>query len=114
MEKIFVVKRVAETLWAAEDAMDEAVQHASALTGDIVQARKDLQTSHLLWDASLAKVAEAQAALAAARTAMMQAHDALYEVKLRLGIRQKLDGPHWSVQEDHRAPETSEYVRRAG
>lgn len=114
MEKIFVVKRVAETLWAAEDAMDEAVRHASALTGDIVQARKDLQTSHLLWDASLAKVAEAQAALAAARTAMMQAHDALYEVKLRLGVRQKLDfGTHPSVEEDHRISDVTS-DRRVG
>lgn len=113
MEKIFVVKRVAETLWAAEDAMDEAVVHASALTSDIVQARKDLGTSHLLWDASLAKVAEAQAALAAARTAMMDAHHALYEVKLRLGVRQKLEGGgHPSVEEDHRVDDVP--VRRVG
>ncbi len=103
MEKIFVVKRVAESLWAAEDAMDETVQKASALMSDIVQARKDLGTSHLLWDASMGKVAEATSALAAARKAMMDAHHALYEVKLRLGVRQKLDwGGHPSVEEDHR------------
>ena len=113
METIFVVKRVAETLWAAEDRMDDAVQQASALMGDIVQARKDLGTSHLLWDASLAKVAEATSALAAARTAMMEAHHALYEVKLRLGVRQKLDGSgHPSVEEDHRVSDTP--VRRVG
>ena len=112
METIFVVKRVAETLWAAEDRMDDAVQQASALMGDIVQARKDLGTSHLLWDASLAKVAEATSALAAARTAMMEAHHALYEVKLRLGVRQKLDGGHPSVEEDHRVADVP--VRRVG
>jgi hypothetical protein len=44
---------------------------------------------------------------------MMDAHHALYEVKLRLGVRTKLDGPgHPSVEEDHRVDDTP--VRRVG
>ena len=42
----------------------------------------------------------------------MEAHHALYEVKLRLGVRQKLDGGHPSVEEDHRVDDTP--VRRVG
>jgi len=112
MEKIFVVKRVAETLWATEDSIDATMEQTSALMSDVVQARKDLGSSHLLFDASITKVAEAMSALAQARHAMMEAHHALYEVKLRLGVRQKLDGGHPSVEEDHRVADVP--VRRVG
>jgi hypothetical protein len=103
MEKIFVVKRVAEKLWAAEGAIDETLEQTSALMSGIVEARKDLAISHIVVDPAIGKVAEAMSALAAARHAMIEAHHALFEAKLRIGVRTKLDGgTHPSLAEDHR------------
>ena len=106
MEKIFVVKRVAEKLWAAEDGIDATLEQASMLMSSIVEARKDLGISHIVVDPAIGKVAEAMSALAAARHAVIEAHHALYEAKLRIGVRQKLDGGgHPSLVEDHRVPD---------
>lgn len=91
MEKIFVVKRVAEKLWATEEAIDGAIAEASGLMGGLVEARRELNVSPLFADASTSKVAEAMKALAEARHAMMEAHGALTEAKLRLGVRTKMD-----------------------
>ena len=107
MEKIFVVKRVAEKLWAAEDGIDATLEQASELMSSIVEARKDLAISHIVVDPAIGKVAEAMSALAAARHAMIEAHHALYETKLRIGVRQKLEGgTHPSLAEDHRIVDT--------
>ena len=103
MEKIFVVKRVAEKLWASENAIDAALESASLLMGDLITERRELDVSHVVTDAATAKIAEAMKAMADARTAMIGAHDALYEAKLRIGVRTKMDTSHnpWqNVQED--------------
>jgi hypothetical protein len=105
MEKVFVVKRVAEQLWAAEGAIDETLEQTSTLMTGIVEARKDLAISHIVVDPAIGKVAEAMSALAAARHAMIEAHHALNEAKLRIGVRTKLEGPHPSLIEDHRLPD---------
>ena len=105
MEKIFVVKRVAEKLWAAESGVDATIEQAAALMTGIVEARKDLSISHIVVDPAIGKVAEAMSALAAARHAMIEAHHALNEAKLRIGVRTKMDGPHPSLVEDHRVPD---------
>ena len=105
MEKIFVVKRVAEKLWAAENGIDATLEQAAELMSGIVEARKDLQISHIVVDPAIGKVAEAMSALAVARHAMIEAHHALNEAKLRIGVRTKLDGGHPSLVEDHRVPD---------
>ena len=104
MEKIFVVKRVAEKLWASENAIDAALESASLLMGDLITARRELDVSHVVTDAATAKIAEAMKAMADARTAMIDAHHALAETKLRIGVRTKLDGVSyspWALHEDH-------------
>ena len=98
MEKIFVVKRVAEKLWASENAIDGAIESAAILMGDLVAARRELDVSHEVTDPATAKIAEAMKAMADARTALIGAHDALYEAKLRIGVRTKLDGSHNPIQ----------------
>jgi hypothetical protein len=76
----------------------------------IVEARKDLKSSHIVVDPAIGKVAEAMSALAAARHAMIEAHHALNEAKLRIGVREQLKGAtaniNPSFQEDHRPPVT--------
>ena len=104
MEKIFVVKRVAEKLWASENAIDGALESASVLMADLVAARRDLEISHIVTDAATHKIADAMKAMAEARTALIDAHHALAEAKLRIGVRTKLDGaPYspWALHEEH-------------
>lgn len=114
MEKIFVVKRVAEKLWASEEAIDGALESASILMGDLVAARRDLEVSHIVTDAATSKIAEAMKAMADARTAMIDAHHALNEAKLRIGVRTKLEGPHPSIDADHETSSSVDGLRRAG
>ncbi len=92
VEKVFVVKRVAEKLWATEDAIDGAIAQAAQLMGDLVGARQELGVPHMLTDAATSKIAEAMNCLAQARHAMIESHSALHETRLRLGVRTKLDG----------------------
>lgn len=114
MEKIFVVKGVAEKLWAAEAAIDETLDQATALISSITEARRELEISHIIVDPAISKVAESVAALAQARRAMIEAHHALNEVKLRLGVRTKMDGGHWSVDADHEPKQSSAELRSVG
>ena len=91
MEKVFVVKRVAEKLWATENAIDEAIGQASALMADLVTARKEIKAGAALGEPAATKIIQALSALSEARTAMLGAHEALEEVKLRIGVRTKMD-----------------------
>lgn len=113
MEKVFVVKKVAEKLWAAEDAIDATLTQASALMSGIVEARQELRISHIVVDPAVGKVAEAMSALAQARAAMIEAHHALNEAKLRIGVRTKLEGYTPSTIEDHILPSEAGDHRRA-
>jgi hypothetical protein len=92
MEKVFVVKRVAEKLWASEAAIDTAVASTAVLMADYMQAGTELKVSPVVTEAAAAKIAEAAKALAEARKAIVEAHNELNDVKLRLGVRIKMEG----------------------
>ena len=92
MDKVFVVKRVAEKLWATEDKIDGALASAATLMGGLVEARQELGVSHAVTDAATSKIAEAIKLMAEARKAMVEVHAELGEVKLRIGVRTKMDG----------------------
>jgi hypothetical protein len=104
MEKVFVVKRVAEKLWATEEAIDGAIASASGLMGGLVEARQELKVSAIVTDPATAKIADAVKALAEARSAMIAAHDALTEAKLRIGVRTKMDWWQKTATPDEVAP----------
>lgn len=115
MEKVFVVKKVAEQLWATEDAIDSAIAETSKLMGGLVEARQELQVTHIVTDAATSRIAASMAALAQARTAMIEAHHALNEAKLRIGVRTKLDGAgHQSLDYDHEIRPGAGEIRRVG
>lgn len=101
MDKAFVVQGVANKLWATENAMDAAIVEASKLMGAVVEARQDLNVSHIVIDPSVKKVAEAIAAMSQARAALIDAHHAMAEAKLRIGVRTKLIGTVPSEKKDH-------------
>lgn len=92
MEKVFVVKRVAEKLWATENAIDGAIGQASTLMADMMTARQELKLSAGVGDEAVGKVIDAMKALSEARQAMIAAHQGLEEVRQRTGIRIKMDG----------------------
>jgi hypothetical protein len=108
MDKVFVVKRVAEKLWATEDAIDAALARNAQLMNELVEARAELKVPHQVTDQAMTKIAEATALLAQARKTMLESHDALHEAKLRIGVRTKMDSVHnpWAkVREDDVAVE---------
>lgn len=92
MEKIFVARRVGEKLISTENALDNAMIEAAGLMADLLQARKDLNLSLGAGDKAHAKLVQAMALMAEARSTMVEAHGELAETKLRLGIRTKLIG----------------------
>ena len=90
MEKIFVVKRLAEKLWSTEAAVDAALAEASQLNSDIVRSRKDLKVSSTFAGEINVKLLAAMQALTEAREAMAAVHSEMDDAKLRLGIRTQL------------------------
>jgi hypothetical protein len=92
VEKAFVAQRVANKLFATEAAVDAAMVETMEMMAELIQARKDLELSATVGNGASAKLANAVTALAAARTAVVEAHAELDEVRLRVGIRTKLIG----------------------
>ena len=91
MEKVLVARRVATKLRSTEAAVDAALTEATELMGDIIRGRQELKVSATATDPSMAKIAAAIAALTEARTAMVAAHGELDELRLRIGIRTRMD-----------------------
>jgi hypothetical protein len=92
MDKVFVAQRIATKLFATENAVDAAMVEAAELMADLLKARKDIGLSAVVGDRASAKLVEALAALGEARSAMVEMHNELNDVKLRIGIRTKLIG----------------------
>jgi hypothetical protein len=92
MEKVFVAQRVATKLFATENAVDAAMMEAAELMADMLRARKDIGLSAVVGDRASAKLVEALAALGEARSAMVEMHNELNDVKLRIGVRTKMIG----------------------
>jgi len=89
---MLVARRVATKLFATENAVDTALAEATEFMADLLRARKDVKVAATVSDPTIAKVAEAIAALSAARSAIVASHGELNEIKLRLGIRTRMDG----------------------
>ena len=90
VDKALVAQRVANKLFATEDAIDAAILEATQLLGGMIEARQDIGFSAVLGSEAAAKIGAALSALTEARAATVDAHNALAETKLRLGIRTKL------------------------
>ncbi len=92
MDKAFVAQRVATKLFSTEKAIDAAMVEAAELLAGAVEARSQLKMSAVAGDAAQAKLVEAISALGAARTAIVEMHGELNDLKLRMGMRTKLIG----------------------
>jgi hypothetical protein len=89
--RITLMRGVAGKLFAAEGTIDGAITDTAALLAEMIEARKAAKVSTVVDAKANAKVIEAMAALSAARTAMAEAHTEMNEVKLRLGVRTRMD-----------------------
>lgn len=110
MEKAFVVQRVANKTWSSENAVDAALAEASALMIEIGNARQELRLSASTFDKTTTELVKAIAALGQARAALVEMHEELAEVKVRIGDRTKLTGT-WDKPPREKAPEMSEGIR---
>jgi len=79
--------RVAESLFAAEDAIDAALARAAELNGILVTARTDAQLSALVGQDAFEVAASAFAALARARGDIVETHKRLSETQVQVGLR---------------------------
>lgn len=92
MEKALVAQRVANKLFATENAVDAAILEATQLLTGMIEARQQIGFSATLGSEAAAKVGAALNALTEARAAVVDAHNQLAETKLRLGIRTRMIG----------------------
>jgi hypothetical protein len=79
--------KVAESLFAAEDAIDAALARAAELNAAIVTARRDANLSAMVGHDAFEMTASAFAALARARCDIIESHKRLDEAKTQIGLR---------------------------
>ncbi len=87
MDKNEVATMVAESLYAAEQAVDDALLRATAVISTMVEARRMLDLSPVVAETAQARILESIAALGEARRSMVASHGALAQVERRLGLK---------------------------
>lgn len=79
--------KVAESLFAAEKAIDMALARAAELNGNMVTARSEAKLSAVVGQDAFEVSASAFAALARARCDIVETHRRLNETKIQMGLR---------------------------
>lgn len=79
--------KVAESLFAAEDAIDIALAKVAELNSTLVTARADAQLSAIVGHDAFAGAAATFATLANARGEIVETHKRLTEAKNQIGLR---------------------------
>src|SRR6185436_19450326 len=87
--------KVAESLFAAEEAIDAALARTAELNSKMVTARSDAKLSALVCQDAFEVSASAFAALARARCDIVEAHKRLSETKIQVGLRTIAVGDEW-------------------
>ncbi|MDB5433244.1 MAG: hypothetical protein JWP35_4360 [Caulobacter sp.] len=78
---------VAEHLFAAEAALDEAIRCAAALAGALPTARLEAKLSAVFGQDAFAGASRTMCVLTDARAELLRTHGALDEAKNRIGLR---------------------------
>jgi len=81
-----VATKVAESLFATETAVDEALSRAAQFMGMMPQARQEARVSAIVGQDALDHAMAALAALTNARREIVAAHHALSEVQGQIGL----------------------------
>lgn len=99
--------KVAESLFAAEKAIDNALARAAELNGNMVTARTEAKLSAVVGQDAFEVSAAAFAALARARCDIVETHKRLDAAKIQMGLRTLAVGetkqpPEFFVEADGR------------
>ena len=86
-ERRAAVMKVAESLFAAEEAIDLALARAAELTSTMVNARIDAKLSAIVAQDAFEGSASAVAALVRARADIVETHKRLSESQVQIGLR---------------------------
>jgi hypothetical protein len=95
--------KVAQSLWAAENAIDAALARSAEFNSTLVSARSDANLSAVVGQEAFEVSASAFAALARARADIVEAHRRLSETKIQVGLRTVAIG-----DDDQKPPVTGE------
>lgn len=79
--------KVAESLFAAEEAIDLALARTAELNGTLATARREANLSAVVGQGAFDTAASVFAALARARSDIVETHKRLHETKIEIGLR---------------------------
>lgn len=79
--------KVAESLFAAEDAIDAALARAAELNGAMVKARTEAKLSAIVAQDAFEGAAAAYGALVRARAEIVETHKRLSQAQIQIGLR---------------------------
>jgi hypothetical protein len=79
--------KVAESLYAMEKAVDEALARAAEFHGTLISARTEANVSALVAHDAFEVAASAFASLARARCDIVETHNRLSEAQIQIGLR---------------------------
>jgi hypothetical protein len=79
--------KVAESLFAAEEAIDAALARVAELNGALATARIDAKISAVVGQDAFEGAASAFAAIVRARCDIVQTHNRLSDTKVQIGLR---------------------------
>lgn len=83
-----VAQHLADRLFAAESAIDEALTRAAELNAAMPQARAEARLPAMIGQNALTRAAEAYATLVEARRLIIEAHAALDEARAQIGLKE--------------------------
>lgn len=86
-ERRAAAQKVADSLFAAEEAIDLALARAAELTSTMVSARIDAKLSAIVAQDAFDGSASAIAALIRARADIVETHKRLSETQIQIGLR---------------------------
>jgi hypothetical protein len=81
-------QKVAERLWAVEEAIDVALTRAAELNAVMPAARTDARLPAMIGQDALDRATEALALLVQARRRMVETHQSLDEARAQIGLRE--------------------------
>jgi hypothetical protein len=87
MEKVFHIQRIAAKIKGTESAIDEALAQAAELMIEMRAAQDGLELGTVVGDSSFAKLSQAIAELAQARTSVITTHKRLVKIYDLCGLR---------------------------
>ncbi len=86
-QRLNAAREIADQLFAAERAIDDAVAQVAALTACMPRARMEANIAANVGHAALERSANTMSALIEARREIIAAHEALAEAKDQVGLR---------------------------